>query len=323
MLNFASNNYLSLANHPESTKFAAQYGYGAGASRLVTGNHDLYNKLETKLAKHKQTQATCIFGSGYLANLGAITSLVGKGDLVIADKLVHACIIDGCQLSGATFKRFKHNDLADLKRILKQRSQYKNCLVITESVFSMDGDLAPIKCLREICKSNNAWLMVDDAHGLYDKTYDVDVLVGTFSKALGAYGGYVAGSKTLVQYLKNTARSLIYTTALPPNILAYVCKVLDCIDNRPRQALDNAQYFTNLLGLPPAQHCIIPIILGDEAKVLAAQAKLLEQGIIVGAIRPPTVPAGTARLRISISAAHSREDINKLTACLKGLGFRD
>lgn len=326
LLNFSSNDYLGISQHPQ-VKAAAQgavgrYGAGAGASRLVTGNHPLYAELETALARHKSTEAALVFGSGYLANVGAITALMGRSDLILADKLAHACILDGARLSGAKLLRFAHNDAADCARLLAaHRASHGQCLVITETVFSMDGDTAPLADLRTICDQYDAWLMTDDAHGLGQLLpVPVEVQMGTLSKAFGAYGGYVCGSSTLIRYLASSARSFIFTTGLPPATIAAAIAALKVMHNEPerlRIPLQRARQFTDALGLPPAQSQIVPLVIGSEEQALKASQRLEEAGFLVSAIRPPTVPEGTSRLRFSFSSLHEDCDISNLIKVIK------
>jgi 8-amino-7-oxononanoate synthase len=225
LISFSCNDYLGLSQHPKVLAASAdalqKYGVGAGASRLVTGECPLYGELETLLAKHHKTENSCVFGSGYLANIGTIPALVSNNDLIVADKLSHACIIDGARLSGANMLRFAHNNVAHLRMLLEaNRAEYHNCLIITETIFSMDGDIAPLAELSQIAQEHNAWLMTDDAHGFGSCENDSIIKMGTLSKAAGSYGGYVCGSDILVEYLKNAARSLLFSTGLPPASLA-------------------------------------------------------------------------------------------------------
>jgi 8-amino-7-oxononanoate synthase len=353
LINFSSNDYLGLSQNPQvieaGIKAAQKYGAGAQASRLVTGNHPLYDELESAIAQHYGTQDACVFGSGYMANIGAIPTLVGKGDLVITDKLIHACVIDAVQLSGAEFKRFKHNDVENLQKILAQsRAQYKNCLVITEGVFSMDGDAAPLEQIQQICHEYNTWLMVDCAHQLNYQpltTNHQPIIMGTLSKAIGAYGGYIAGSSQLIKYLKTSARSLIYTTGLPPATLASAIEAFKIIKQNPKileVPIQNAKYFLSLYFLSLRESChpvfitgdsdeaiqknkpyqnnnisqIVPIIYGSPEKTLAVQQKLYDAGFMVSAIRPPTVPENTSRLRISFTALHTKAMVEELAKLL-------
>lgn len=325
---FSCNDYLALSHHPRVIAAAQEalgrYGAGAGASRLVTGNHPLYAALEQELAACKHTEAAMVFGSGYLANIGAIPALVGKGDLVIADKLVHACMIDGILLSGAKLLRFPHNDVEACGRLLLQhRQHYRHCLVATETVFSMDGDCAPLTALRDVCDRHGAWLMTDDAHGLGDPS-PADIQMGTLSKAAGSYGGYICGSHTLVRYLRSAARSFIFATGLPPATVAAAAEALRIIREEPerkQRVLDNARLFTRLMHLPEAQSPIVPFTLGSEASALQAAQLLEDAGFLVAAIRPPTVPEGTARLRFTFSSEHTPEQIHLLHKAMQHAGI--
>ena len=327
LISFSCNDYLGLSQHPQVKEAAAEalhkHGAGAGASRLITGNHPFYDKVEEQLARLKKTEAACVFGNGYMANLGAITALVGKGDLIVADKLVHACILDAAQLSGATLRRFEHNDMAHLERVLMgQRTQHRHCLIITETVFSMDGDLAPLPSITALAERFNSWLMTDDAHGLgvVKQENAAHIQMGTLSKAVGAYGGYICGSQTLIDYLKSAARSLIYTTALPPATLAAASAALNIIRYEPelREVLmQKAARFAQAVGQPTPQSAIIPLIAGSSESALFASQTLADAGFWVHPIRPPTVPEGTARLRVAITALHDDADIDRLAATLK------
>jgi 8-amino-7-oxononanoate synthase len=324
LLSFSGNDYLGLRVHPEVIAAGqlalAQYGAGAGASRLVTGSHPYYAGLEAYLAHIKQTQAALVFGSGYLANLGVISALMEKDDLIIADRLVHACMLDGARLSGAKLLRFRHNDVEDATRLLAMhRDQYRHCLVMTETVFSMDGDIAPLAELSSLAQAYDAWLLSDDAHGLGVVPHDVcaphHIQTGTLSKAAGAYGGYVCGSSVLVDYLVNTARSFIFSTALPPCILASAHKALELMqmdEAMCRRPVQFAQQFTQAMGLPLAQSAIVPVMFGKSEAALRASAILYDKGVLVTAIRPPTVPQDTARLRVTFSALHTPQMVMQL-----------
>lgn len=323
-LSFASNDYLALSHHGEVITAAQdalkKYGAGATASRLVVGNHPLYQELETALAKAKATEAAIVFGSGYLTAMGVIPALVGKGDLILADKLIHACMLDASKNSGATLKRFKHNDVAHLKKQLKEyRKEYNNCLILTEHVFSMDGDCAPLDEMLTLSNKHDAWLMSDDAHAL-TKEPTPHIIMGTLSKSLGSYGGYVAGSKKLIDYLQSSARSLIFSTGLPPSVIAAALaslKITEAEPARAKKAIENANYFASNLQLVTNNSAIIPYIVGDSQKAIELSAKLKENGFWVPAIRPPTVPEGFARLRFSFTAAHDKKHIDEVIQCLK------
>jgi 8-amino-7-oxononanoate synthase len=333
LISFSCNDYLGLSNHPLVKKAAIdaieKYGTCGGASRLVTGNNPLYNELETLLATIKNTESALVFGSGYLANIGIIPALVGRGDLIIADKLVHASLIDGCKLSGAKLLRFTHNNIQSCENILKkQRTDYKNCLIVTDNIFSMDGDAAPIDALYDLAEQHNGWLMSDDAHGL-GTISNINrkiphIQMGTFSKAVGSYGGYVCAQKTVIDYLVGSAKSLVYSTSLPPATLAASIAALKIItENKDLCAkpLQNAKLFTKLLGLPDAISPIVPIITNTEDKAILAAQNLKKNGFLVSAIRPPTVPIGTSRLRFTFSALHNTKDIEKLAEIINGLSI--
>lgn len=331
LVSMSCNDYFGLSQHPEVAEAAAQateqYGVGAGASRLVSGNHPLYTKLEGLIAQEKQTEAAIVFGSGYLANLGAIPALVGKNDLIIADKFIHACMIDAAHLSGATFLRFAHNNPGHARMLLEaNRGEHANCLILTETVYSMDGDRAKMSEFKELAAEHDAWLMSDDAHGFFVTRQPDRALIqmGTLSKSLGGYGGYVAGSKTLIEYLQTAARSVIYSTGLPPATIAAAIAAIEILkrDEALREApLKNARYFTQLLGIKEAESAIVPVILHENDKALAAQALLEENGFYVAAIRPPTVPENSARLRFAFSALHTKEQIEKAAELLLLNGF--
>jgi 8-amino-7-oxononanoate synthase len=329
LISFSCNDYLGLSRHAEvieAGKAALErYGAGAGASRLVTGNHPLYDTLETALAAFKHTEAACVFGSGYLANIGAIPAIAGKGDLILADRLVHACMVDAARLSGATVMRFAHNNIDHCRMLLEaHRGEHHHCLVLTETVFSMDGDLAPLVALKGLARQFDAWLMTDDAHGMGIVDSCADIQMGTLSKAAGSYGGYVCGSRVLVDYLKTAARSLVYSTGLPPATVAASAAALGIMAREPQhmeKALGNARYFTSLLELPEAQSTIVPLMLNENDKAMAASAALEAQGFLVAAIRPPTVPEHTARLRFTFSAAHEHGQIEQVAGICRANGW--
>jgi 8-amino-7-oxononanoate synthase len=332
MISFCCNDYLNLSHHPAVIEAAIEatrrYGAGSGASRLVTGNHPLYEVLETRLARFKETESAVVFGSGYLTNIGIIPSLIGADDLIVADALCHACLFAGSQLSRATVKIFRHNDLAHCADLLgAHRSRHERCLILTDGIFSMDGDMAPVAALAALAECHDAWLMTDDAHGLGvvaggkgssfvdGRKAAVPLQMGTLSKAVGVYGGYLCASGPVVDFIKTRARSFIYTTGLPPGAVAASIAALDLIASDPAMVarpMANARLFTRALNLPEPESCIVPLILGDADAALAASQSLADQGFLVTAIRPPTVPAGTARLRFTFTAEHKEEDIRRL-----------
>ena len=331
LISFSCNDYLNLSHHPAVRAAAAEaalnYGAGAAASRLVTGDHPLLGDLEKRLARLKGTEAACVFGSGYLANTGVIPTLVGPDDLILVDELAHACIWAGAKLSGARTIAFKHNDVADLERLLQaERGSARHVLVATDGVFSMDGDIAPLDQLSDLCAAHEAWLLSDDAHGVgvlaggrgsaaLFPDADIPLQMGTLSKALGSFGGYLCGSQAVIDLLKTRARTLVYATGLPPASAAAALAALDIVESQPALTalpLAKARAFTRALDLPLAQSPIVPVIIGSAEAALAASARLEVEGYLVVAIRPPTVPDGAARLRIAFSAAHSDADVARL-----------
>ena len=323
LLSFSCNDYLGLSQHPalKAAAIAAieRHGVGAGASRLVTGDHPLYPELEQRLARLKGTQASCVFGSGYLANTGIVPALVGRGDLVLVDELAHSSLWTGARLSRAEVLSFRHNDAGHVADLVQQhRTSHERALIVTEGVFSMDGDRAPLSELATLADGADAWLMVDDAHDLdFDAaaSADVPLRIGTLSKALGAYGGYICASQPVIDLIRNRARTLIYSTGLPPATIAAAIAAVDLIErDRSRLALPvaKAKAFTRAAGLPQAQSAIVPVVIGKSEAALAASQLLEAEGYLAVAIRPPTVPDGTARLRLSFSAAHPDAEIARL-----------
>ena len=332
LMSFSCNDYLNLSQHP-AIKLAAQqaiekYGAGSGASRLVTGNHPLYAELETRLARIKQTEAAVVFGSGYLANAGIIPVLIGRDGFVLTDELSHACIFAGAQLSRGKVLTFRHNDLDHLRKLLAEhRAAHEHVLIVTDGVFSMDGDLAPLAELNNLANEYNAWLMSDDAHGLGvigggrgssfsgNTHIPVPLQMGTLSKAVGAYGGYLCASAPVVDLIRNRARTLIYSTGLPPSCVAASIAALDLIEREPGYAalpVQKAKAFTVRAKLPEAQSPIVPVIIGEEEATLAASRMLADEGYLAAAIRPPTVAPGTARLRLTFTAQHPNDAIERL-----------
>ncbi|HEY0302165.1 MAG TPA: aminotransferase class I/II-fold pyridoxal phosphate-dependent enzyme [Rhizomicrobium sp.] len=327
LLSFSCNDYLNLTHH-RRVKAAAiaaveAHGAGAGASRLVTGNHPLYAALETRLAALKGTEAACVFGSGYLANAGIVPVLAGEGDLLLVDALSHSCLWAGAQLSRATVLTFRHNDVAHAAELLAaERGRHRHALIVTDRVFSMDGDLAPLDALAALARGHDSWLMSDDAHGLavVPGGNPADLKMGTLSKTLGSYGGYVCASRAAIGLIKSRARTLIYSTGLPPASIAAALAALDVIAADPALAarpLAKAQAFTRAANLPLAQSPIVPVVLGEARAALAASQRLERDGFLVAAIRPPTVPAGTARLRLAFTAGHPDEDIARLARLVR------
>jgi len=337
--NFASNDYLGLAAHPQVVAAALEatreFGAGSGASRLVTGTQTPHHDLEEKLASFKNTAAALAFANGYAASTGALQALATKDDVVLLDKLSHACLVDGARLSGATLRPFHHNDTDHLEHHLRwarEKHPQARVFIVTESVFSMDGDLAPLREIVELKDKYSAVLMLDEAHatgvlgrggrGLADQlglSHRVEVQIGTLGKALGSSGGYVAGSRALIDVLLNHARSFIFSTAAPASTAAAASAALDICagpegDKRRSALRELAALFE---PAPPA--AIHPVILGEEQTALAASEQLAQLGFHVPAIRPPTVPKGTSRLRVSLSAAHDAETVRTLAAALRAL----
>lgn len=338
---FCSNDYLGLATHPEVIaafqKAATVYGVGSGASHLVNGHSAEHQALEEELAAFCGRQRALLFSTGYMANMGVISALVGRGDAVFEDRLNHASLLDGGLLSGARFQRFAHDDVAQLKARL-ERTEAQRKLVVVDGVFSMDGDLAPLDQLAGTCQTQQAWLMVDDAHGfgcLGERgagvvehfglgVNDVPILMATLGKAMGTAGAFVAGSETLIETLIQFSRPYIYTTAMPPAVAAATrasLKLLQTESWRREHLKALIKHFRESaerigLTLEPSMTAIQPVILGGEARALAASAALEARGFLVIAIRPPTVPVGSSRLRITLSSAHTFEQVDALLAAL-------
>jgi 8-amino-7-oxononanoate synthase len=336
LISFSCNDYLNLTHHPK-VKAAAiaaieAHGTGAGASRLITGDSPLLSELEGRLARLKGTEAACVFGSGYLANAGIIPTFVGAPDLIVADELSHACIWAGARLAGAKSLAFRHNDVADLAaKLAEHRGGARRALVVTEGVFSMDGDVAPLDAISALCLRRDAWLMVDDAHGLgvlgggagtarLFPSARIDLAMGTLSKALGGYGAYVGATRAVIDLIKTRTRTIVYSTGLPPANAAAAIAALDVIEAEPERVaapLARARRFTSAFNLPEAESAVVPIVLGEARTALAAAAALEAKGLLAVAIRPPTVPAGTARLRLAFSAGHSEADVDRLAEAVR------
>ncbi len=340
-LSFCSNNYLDLANHPD-VKAAVinavdKFGWGSGASRLVSGNMSMHEAIENKIAKFKEKESAIVFPTGYMANVGTISSLTGKGDLVISDRLNHASIIDGCRLSQAEFRVYPHSNMEKLEKILKAGNSYRRKLIVTDTVFSMDGDLALMEQITTLAKKYEAMTMGDEAHatgvfgqnrrgaleflGLED---EVDVVMGTLSKAIGGIGGFVCGSRDLIDYLRNKAKSFIYTTAMPPSVCAASIAGIELIEQKPELAQSlwrNINYLRAILTKQNVNVCnsqgpIVPIIIGDAEKAVKLANILYNNKILVPAIRPPTVPKGSSRLRVTLMSSHTKADIDRLVNML-------
>ena len=347
LLNFSSNDYLGLANHPllkdAAIRATTDFGVGSGASRLICGSLAIHHQLEETIAQFKKTGAALLFATGYAAAVGTITALLGKDDFVVLDKLVHASIVDGARLSGAKLRIFRHNNLDDLASILawcraQPDSAHRRILVITESVFSMDGDFAPLREIVRLKEEYGAWLMVDEAHatGLFGPgrtgrieeeglSGSVEVQMGTLGKALGASGGFISGSRTLIDYLINTARSFIFSTAPSPAASGAAIAAIQLLQSSEgaQRLHELRERLATLRQKVPALHDalpgspILPLLIGAEADAMASAQQLLAHGYLIPAIRYPTVPRGRARLRITCTAAHTREDVSRLVNELK------
>jgi 8-amino-7-oxononanoate synthase len=345
VLMFSSNNYLGLANHPglkkASMDTALYYGTGSGGSRLISGSMEVHRTLEKELALFKGTDGALLFSSGYHANVGAISSLAGEGDLILSDEFNHASIVDGCRLSRGEVRVYKHGDMNSLKEILQRSSRFKQRLIVTDSVFSVDGDIAPLPDIVDLAEKYSALVMVDDAHGTgvlgkkgkgaiehFGLEGKVEIQMGTLGKALGSFGAYIAGSEDLIQYLVNKTRSLLYTTALPPSVCGSALAALKILGERPElvsKLRNNANYFRKGmrdLGYPISESGtpILPLILRDPFVTMNMARSLFDEGVYVQGIRPPTVPEGTSRLRITLMASHTREQLDFGLRAFKKIG---
>ena len=348
LVNFCGNDYLGLARDPRLTAAltaaAAHWGVGSGASHLVTGHTHEHQQLEEELAAFTGRESALLFSTGYMANVGVVSALCGRGERVLQDRLNHASLIDGARLSGGRLLRYRHNDVADAARLLAPAEAATEAgsaaLIATDGVFSMDGDVAPVSGLAALAQQHQAWLLVDDAHGLGVLgahgggvlelaglgAQQVPLLVGTLGKALGTFGAFVAGERDLIDYILQRARSNIYTTALPPAVAAATRAALTLVRDEPwrRDRLQGliarfrAAAGREGLALGDSQTPIQPVLLGDAARALAASLALQQAGYWVAAIRAPTVPAGTERLRITLSAAHDEAQVDGLVAALAG-----
>ncbi len=335
VLLFSSNNYLGLANHPALKQAAQeaieQYGCGSGASRLISGSMAVHHELEQRLARLKKTEAALVFPTGYHANIGVLSALMGAGDTILSDSLNHASIIDGCRLSRADTRVYRHADTAHLGALLQACPATGQRLIVTDSVFSMDGDLAPLAEIVSLAQQYDAWVMVDEAHatgvfgphgsGLVEElglTGQVDIQMGTLGKALGCVGAFVAGSHELIDWLVNRARSFIYTTALPPAVAAAVLAALAIVEREPerrRQLWDNTRVLADglrslgyTLGATRSQ--ILPVIIGEARETMSVAAAILQRGVFAHGIRPPTVPEGTSRIRVTPMATHTQDHLS-------------
>ena len=348
VINFSSNNYLGLANHPSLCKAAKEaidrYGCGSGASRLISGNMTLHEELENKISELKGTEAALVFNSGFQANTGILSTLVGEGDAIFSDALNHASVIDGCRLSRANVVVYGHCDVDDLEQGLKDAPSIARKLIVTESLFSMDGDEAPLADIVSLAEKHGAMVMVDEAHatGIYEPNGSglvaklglgdrVPIQMGTLGKALGGFGAYVAGSQALRELLINRCRSFIFTTSLPPAVMAMAIAAIDLIKKEPqrRQALrDNCQLVRAGLeaqgySVRTSRSQILPLMIGDATQCMKLSGDLLQRGVFAQGIRPPTVPPGTSRLRITLMATHKREHIDRALKTFKQLKDED
>lgn len=335
VLNFCSNNYLGLANDRRlktaAIKAIKKYGVGTGASRLVCGNMRLHQELERKIAEFKGAPGCLVFTSGYMANLGAITAVIGHGDVVFADRLNHASLVDAVVLSRAEFKRYPHKDMLALEKLLQEAGARKK-LVVTDTVFSMDGDIAPLPEILRLAKKYNAMIMVDEAHATgvlgnsgkgaveyFNLQGEIDIQMGTLSKAIGSQGAYICGAEGLINFLVNKSRQFIYTTALPVALCAAAREAIVIIEgdvDRRKKLLENADFLRKGLRdmgfiIGESQTPIIPVIIKEEKLTMEFSKRLFEHGIFVQGIRSPTVPTGQARLRITVMATHKRQDLEK------------
>ncbi|HEV2969407.1 MAG TPA: 8-amino-7-oxononanoate synthase [Pirellulales bacterium] len=343
LLNFSSNDYLALAGDPRlvaaAHTAALREGWGAGSSPLVTGHSRSHRDLELRLAEFLQTEGALVFPSGFAANSGTIAALVGRGDLVLGDQKNHASLIDGCRLSRAEVQVYPHRDMARLAEFLGESSRYRRRLIVTDTLFSMDGDLAPLADLVELARRHRAMLMVDEAHAIgvfgsngrgvaehFGLESELPIRVGTLSKALGSAGGFVAGSRRLIDWLCNRARSYVFSTAHPPAVAAAAIAALDIVRDEPqrrRALLERAASLRQSLreqgwNIGDAAGQIIPVVIGDAGATMQMAAALRDRGLFVPGIRPPTVPAGESLLRISLSRGHTAEMVERLANAISG-----
>ena len=335
ILLLASNDYLGLAMHPEVVQSAIEatqrFGTGAGAARLISGSLPPHEELESALAQFKGTEAALTFSSGYLANIGTIPALIGQGGLILADRLCHASLLDGCHLSAADFRVYRHNDTDHLESLLSARRRARQTLIVTDGLFSMDGDLAPLPELCRLAKTYEAELYIDDAHGTgvmgsngrgtaehFGLDADLPFQMGTLGKAFGSSGAYLAGSSTLIRYLMNTSRSFIFTTAPPPSSAAAVTAALRVIHREPERRVrlwaNRERLFSGLMqlgfSLSPSVSPIMPILVGNAEIAISFAEHLIIEGVYAPAIRPPTVPDATSRIRVTVTSEHTPSHID-------------
>jgi glycine C-acetyltransferase/8-amino-7-oxononanoate synthase len=345
ILLLASNDYLGLAMHPEVVQSAIEatqrFGAGAGAARLISGSLPPHQELESALAQFKRTEAALTFSSGYLANIGTIPALIGQGGLILADRLSHASLIDGCRLSAADFRVYHHNDIDHLQSLLAKRPRGRRTLIVTDGLFSMDGDLAPLHELNRLAQDYEADLYIDDAHGTgvmgphgrgTAEHFGLDAVLpfqmGTLSKAFGSSGAYLAGPSTLISYLMNTSRSFIFTTAPPPSSAAAVTAALRVMQREPERRarlwLNRERMFAGLtrlgFSLSPSVSPIMPILVGDAETALSFAKHLFTEGVYVPAIRPPTVPDATSRVRVTVTSEHTVSHIDQALTAFQRAG---
>ena len=344
-ISLCSNNYLGLANHPALKEAAAkalsQFGVGTVAARSLSGSTPLHEALEREMAEFKGTEAALVFNSGFVTNSGVIPALVSKGDIVFSDEINHGSIVDGCRLSGAEKRIYPHGDMVSLQQGLKDSMHYRHRMIVADAVFSMDGDIAPIQGIVDLCQRYDTFLMIDEAHATgvlgdngrgaaehFHVEDRVDVIMGTLGKALGSLGGYIAGDKALVDYLAHTARSFLLTTSIPAPCVAAALAGLHILRNEPqlRQRLwrntDFYRFSLRELGFNTmkSKTPIVPILVGDDDKARLFQDRLYEEGVLVSKIGVPYVPRGTSRLRTIISAVHTEEDLQQAIATLGSVG---
>jgi 8-amino-7-oxononanoate synthase len=345
ILLLASNDYLGLAGHPEVIQAAIEatqrFGAGAGASRLISGSLPSHQELESTLAQFKGTEAALIFSSGYLANIGTIPALSEQGGLILADRLCHASLIDGCRLSAADFRIYRHNDTTHLQSLLAKRRRSRRTLIVTDGLFSMDGDLAPLPELSRLAQDYEAELYVDDAHGTgimgphgrgTVEHFGLETLIpfqmGTLGKAFGSSGAYLAGPSSLIRYLMNTSRSFIFTTAPPPSSAAAATAALRILEREPERRVrlwvNRERLFTGLtqlgFNLSPSVSPIMPILVGNAETALSFAEHLFEEGVYAPAIRPPTVPDATSRIRVTVTSEHSSDHIDRALSAFQRAG---